>query len=43
VRFANASGTERVVTIVGLDEVDLNRNHISWLSPLARSLMKSGV
>ena len=43
VRYANASGTERVVSVVGLDEVDLDRNHISWLSPLARALMKSGV
>jgi transcription elongation factor GreB len=42
VRYANTAGTERVVTIVGRDEVDLNRNHISWLSPLARALMKSG-
>jgi transcription elongation factor GreB len=42
VRYANAAGTERVVSIVGLDEVDLNRNHISWMSPLARALMKSG-
>src|SRR5438270_5948513 len=42
VRFANATGTERVVTIVGSDEVDLDRNHISWVSPLARTLMKSG-
>jgi transcription elongation factor GreB len=42
VRYANASGTERVVSIVGLDEVDLNRNHISWISPLARALMKAG-
>jgi len=42
VRYANAAGTERVVSIVGLDEVDLDRNHISWLSPLARALMKSG-
>ena len=41
VRYANAAGTERVVSIVGLDEVDLNRNHISWMSPLARALMKS--
>ena len=30
------------VSIVGADEVDLDRNHISWLSPLARALMKSG-
>jgi len=43
VRYANASGTERVVSVVGLDEVDLDRNYISWLSPLARALMKYGV
>ena len=30
------------MSIVGADEVDLNRNYISWLSPLARALMKSG-
>jgi transcription elongation factor GreB len=42
VRYTNAAGTERVVSIVGADEVDLDRNHISWLSPLARALMKSG-
>src|SRR5207302_4889508 len=42
VRYANAAGTERVVRVVGLDEVDLDRSHISWLSPLARALMKSG-
>jgi transcription elongation factor GreB len=41
VRYATAAGTERVVSIVGVDEVDLDRNHISWMSPLARALMKS--
>jgi transcription elongation factor GreB len=41
VRYANAEGVERVVCIVGTDEVDLNRNHISWVSPLGRALMKS--
>ncbi len=41
VRYANAGGMERVVSIVGADEVDLTRNHISWVSPLGRSLMKS--
>jgi transcription elongation factor GreB len=41
VRFVNNAGTERVVSIVGVDEVDLARNHISWVSPLARALMKS--
>jgi transcription elongation factor GreB len=42
VRYANAAGVDRVVSIVGLDEVDLDRNHISWRSPLARALMKAG-
>ena len=41
VRYANATGAERVVSIVGVDEVDLDRNHISWVSPLGRALMKS--
>jgi transcription elongation factor GreB len=41
VRYANAAGAERVVSIVGTDEVDLNHNHISWVSPLGRALMKS--
>ena len=42
VRYASAAGTERVVSIVGRDEVDLDRHQISWVSPLARALMKSG-
>jgi transcription elongation factor GreB len=41
VRYANAAGVSRVVSIVGTDEIDLNRNHISWVSPLGRALMKS--
>jgi transcription elongation factor GreB len=42
VRYATADGTEREVCIVGADEVDLDRNYISWVSPLARALMKAG-
>lgn len=42
VRHATADGGEREVCIVGVDEVDLERNHISWVSPLGRALMKSG-
>ena len=41
VRYANAAGEEQVVTIVGVDESDHRRKHISWISPLARSLMKA--
>ena len=42
VRYVNGAGEEQVVTVVGADEVDLDRRHISWLSPLARALMKAG-
>jgi transcription elongation factor GreB len=42
VRYATAAGSERLVSVVGTDEVDLDRNHISWVSPLARALMKAG-
>jgi len=42
VRYANAGGQERVVSVVGIDEVDLDRHYISWRSPLGRALMNSG-
>jgi transcription elongation factor GreB len=42
VTYQDAAGQEHVVRIVGIDEVDLNRRYISWISPLARALMKSG-
>jgi transcription elongation factor GreB len=41
VLYANAAGAEREVSIVGTDEVDLDRNHVSWVSPLGRALMQS--
>jgi transcription elongation factor GreB len=41
VRYLNAAGSARTVCVVGADEVDLDRHHISWVSPLARALMKS--
>lgn len=33
--------TEKSFSIVGIDEVDLSVGRISWMSPLARALMKS--
>jgi transcription elongation factor GreB len=42
VRYATAAGAERVVRIVGVDETDLEGSLISWVSPLARALMKAG-
>lgn len=41
VRYANAAGVERTASIVGTDEVDLDRNHVSWVSPLGRALMRA--
>ena len=43
VTYANDTAAESTVTIVGVDEIDLKRHHISWVSPLARALMKSRV
>ena len=41
VTYARANGDENTITIVGIDEIDLARNYISWISPLARALMKA--
>ena len=43
VTYKDAGGQEHVVSIVGIDEVDLDRRYISWRSPLARALMKASV
>lgn len=42
VRYEDAAGDEHVVRIVGVDEVDIDRHYVSWMSPLARALMKFG-
>jgi transcription elongation factor GreB len=42
VTYKDEGHREHVISIVGIDEVDLNRRYISWRSPLARALMKSG-
>ena len=41
VTVSNARGEERTVSIVGVDEIDTARGHISWLSPMARALIKA--
>jgi transcription elongation factor GreB len=41
VTYKDAVGLEHVVSIVGIDEVDLDRGYISWRSPLAIALMKA--
>jgi transcription elongation factor GreB len=36
-----ADGAQREVTIVGIDEVDPARGRVSWISPIARALLKA--
>ena len=41
VTYADRDGTEKTVTIVGIDEADLEQGQVSWVSPIARALMKA--
>jgi transcription elongation factor GreB len=41
VTYADRHGAERTVTIVGIDEADLDRGQVSWISPIARALLKA--
>jgi len=43
VTYANESGGEHAVTIVGIDEADLAQARVSWISPIARALLKARV
>ncbi|MEP7068766.1 MAG: transcription elongation factor GreB [Usitatibacter sp.] len=41
VTYAKSSGEEETIRIVGIDETDLPNNYVSWISPIARALIKS--
>jgi len=41
VTYKDTAGHEHVISIVGIDEVDLDRGYISWHSPLGSALMKA--
>jgi transcription elongation factor GreB len=41
VTYANQQGVERTITIKGIDEVDSLMGEVSWISPIARALIKS--
>jgi transcription elongation factor GreB len=41
VTYANAAGQERTVTIKGIDEADSLKGEVSWISPIARALLKA--
>src|SRR6266700_4117707 len=41
VAYRDAGGREHTVSIVGTDEVDPGRGRVSWVSPIARALLKA--
>jgi transcription elongation factor GreB len=41
VTFVNGRGSEMTITIVGIDEADLDSGQVSWLSPVAKALMRA--
>ena len=43
VAYADAGGHEREITILGVDEADSSRAEVSWVSPVARTLLKARV
>lgn len=40
VTYESADGEEHTVSIVGMDEVDLARGRVSWISPIAKALLR---
>src|SRR4051812_23374121 len=40
ITFVDGSGEERTVSIVGMDEVDPARGRVSWISPIAKALLR---
>jgi transcription elongation factor GreB len=41
VTYANMRGEERTITIKGIDEADSLNGEVSWISPIARALLKA--
>ena len=41
VRYADSAGREHAITIKGIDEADSLRGEVSWVSPIARALLKA--
>lgn len=43
VTYLDPKGESRTVVIVGVDEMDTERGRVSWISPIARALLKAQV
>jgi len=43
VTYADETGQERTVRIIGIDEADSSKGEVSWISPIARTLLKARI
>ena len=43
VTYIDDEGIERTITIMGIDEADSRESQVSWISPVARALLKAHV
>ncbi|WP_096695446.1 transcription elongation factor GreB [Polaromonas sp. AER18D-145] len=43
VSYIDSSGSGQTVTILGIDEAESARNQVSWISPIARALLKARI
>lgn len=43
VTYVDDEGVERTITIMGIDEADSAKSQVSWVSPVARALLKARV
>jgi len=41
--YTDTEGTDTQIRIVGVDEVDLEKGYVSWISPIAKALIKAKV
>lgn len=41
VTYIDDAGVQRTVTILGIDEADSSQGQVSWVSPIARTLLKA--
>ena len=41
--YSDAAGSEKKLTILGVDEADSSAYQVSWVSPIARTLLKARV
>lgn len=43
VTYADDEGVQRTITIMGIDEADSHAGQVSWISPVARALLKARI